>query len=288
MTTLEEIRCSADRLTTLRPAYREVLDFYTRVYIAQEKSRPVISLSSLHMDAQRLTSRREHQLPLAVPSEFQIDLPAAAALFRTICNLSLQWVPHLEKNIRTLIAALDQQQIDLEVLYAAMLTDKERLLEDMASTLALAKAHLVTLAYLSMAPGIVAYSQQLSAYLEPKLQWCQGCCPICGNSPDLAVLEEAGRQQVRCGFCSHTWSVKRLGCLFCDSRDSELQHYLFAEEEPEYRVNFYDCCRGYIKVVDLRQMERPFFPNLERTATWHLDLQARGKGYHNYGWTISV
>ncbi|MCP4023885.1 MAG: formate dehydrogenase accessory protein FdhE, partial [Desulfobacteraceae bacterium] len=36
---------------------------------------------------------------------------------------------------------------------------------------------------------------------------------------------------------------------------------------------------NYIKIVDLRQLERAFYPKLELITTLHLDMKAREKGY---------
>jgi len=72
-----------------------------------------------------------------------------------------------------------------------------------------------------------------------------------------------------------------MGCVFCENSDAELQNYFYSEEEKEYRVNLCDHCHSYIKMVDLRQMDRAFHPNLELVSTLHLDMKAREKGYVN-------
>ncbi|MCP4718541.1 MAG: formate dehydrogenase accessory protein FdhE, partial [Desulfobacteraceae bacterium] len=71
------------------------------------------------------------------------------------------------------------------------------------------------------------------------------------------------------------------GCVFCDSTDKEDQHYFFSNEEKEYRVYMCDNCHNYIKLVDLRQLDRAFFPKLEQITTLHLDYKAQEQGYTN-------
>ena len=70
-----------------------------------------------------------------------------------------------------------------------------------------------------------------------------------------------------------------MGCLFCDTRDPDLQQYFFSSEEKEYRVDVCDACRKYLKGVDVRHLDRPFFPKIELAATMHLDIKAREAGY---------
>jgi len=72
-----------------------------------------------------------------------------------------------------------------------------------------------------------------------------------------------------------------MGCVYCGNEDVGQQHYFFSDEEKEYRVNLCDSCHSYIKMVDLRQMNRIFYPGLEFVSTLHLDMQAREKGYRN-------
>jgi len=99
----------------------------------------------------------------------------------------------------------------------------------------------------------------------------------------MAFLDKDGKRHLKCCFCSHEWLVKRMGCVFCENNDKDYQHYFFNNEEKEYRVNLCDNCHNYIKMVDLRQIERAFYPKLEQIATLHLDMQAKEKGYANAG-----
>ena len=70
-----------------------------------------------------------------------------------------------------------------------------------------------------------------------------------------------------------------MGCVFCGNRDPALQHYFFKQEEKEYRVDLCDHCRRYLKLVDLRELTRDFYPRLEQVCSLHLDMEAREKGY---------
>jgi len=70
-----------------------------------------------------------------------------------------------------------------------------------------------------------------------------------------------------------------MGCVFCDSMEKDDQHYFFSSEEKEYRVYMCDNCHNYLKLVDLRELDRSFFPKLEQISTLHLDYKAQEKGY---------
>nr|NJM00882.1 formate dehydrogenase accessory protein FdhE [Desulfobacula sp.] len=283
MKTLDQLQQTARTITNLRPAYREILDFYKEVFRVQEESLKDIQLPPIMIEPGLLKIKQKNELPLIDPSEFLIDLKAAARTFADICGLAQALAPGLSANARFLEKALSRTAFDLEALFCALLNRHEKAVQDISRLLDVPAAELSLFGYLSMAPSIRACREQLEIYLAgmPELQ--KGYCPVCGNPPDLGFLDQDGGQHLHCSFCSHEWKSGRMGCVFCKNNSKDMQHYFFNEEEKEYRVRLCDHCHRFIKLVDLRQMDREFFPDLERIATLHLDMQAREKGYINEG-----
>ncbi|MBF0234407.1 MAG: formate dehydrogenase accessory protein FdhE, partial [Desulfamplus sp.] len=117
--------------------------------------------------------------------------------------------------------------------------------------------------------------------------WKKGYCPICGNLPQMAFLNQDGEKYLICGFCQHQWKTSRMGCALCQNKEKEKQHYFYNEEEKEYRVDLCDSCGKYIKLIDLRELTRDFYPQLELLCTLHLDIQATEQGYASVLQTIS-
>jgi FdhE protein len=204
-------------------------------------------------------------------------------LFDTICDLAVKFAPELASSAHTLKTILPSSSVDLEALFSAILDNKDATLQDLAGRLNVPERDLVFLGYAGIAPSIQVCAEQLVPCLTIMPELRKGYCPICGNHPDLAFLDTDGKRHLKCCFCAHEWETKRMGCIFCENNDPELQHYFFTDEEKEYRVNLCDHCHQYIKVVDLRQMDRAFYPRLEQIATLHLDMKAREKGYTDPG-----
>ncbi|THB81467.1 MAG: formate dehydrogenase accessory protein FdhE [Desulfobacteraceae bacterium] len=279
MNRIEEMAKAADIIKKLRPSYDAILDFYSRVFQAQALSREALNVPAVEIDKDLLSIKKKNELPLIDPSEFKIDVDSAVKLFKVICDLAVDWAPHLAEDARAMKAALEEDLLEADVLYSALLNSQSGTIEVMARHIEVSQDHLGMFAYLSMAPSLEACAEQLSGYLEHMTELKKGYCPICGNHPDIAFLEEEGKRYLNCGFCGHSWHVNRLGCVFCDNTDKDQLQYFFSEEEKEYRVNLCDHCQNYIKVVDTRQMVRAFFPRLEMVSTLHLDMQAREKGY---------
>mgnify|MGYP000188636448 CR=1 FL=1 len=287
MNTMDQIKQTADVIKKIRPVYQPILDFYSQVFLAQEASRAQVELSSIIISPDLLAMKRDSQLPLIDPSEFLIDVKETGVLFSKLCDLAHDLAPELSEGAKVLKKALQEDKFELETVIIAILNNQDGVLEQQAEKSGGQISELIFFAYSSMIPSIKTCSEQLETYLIPLAEMKKGYCPICGNQPDMALFDEDGKRHLKCSFCSHQWAVGRMGCVFCENNDKDQQLYFFSNEEEEYRVNLCDHCHQYIKVVDLRKMDRPFFPGLEMVSSLHLDIKAREKGYTNASSSVS-
>ncbi|MCF6246029.1 MAG: formate dehydrogenase accessory protein FdhE [Desulfobacula sp.] len=279
MSTIEQLKKSADLIKKNRPSYRDLLGFYAQVFEAQEQSRQEIILSYVVIEDDLLILKKGSDMPLIEIAQFQVDNASAAKLMGTLCDLALSLETDMSKDARHIKGAIKKGVFDPEQLFPAILENRESALKTLAKKINIQVPKLILFGYLSMAPSIAACARQLALYLEKDALYNHGYCPICGSQPDLAFLDEDGKRYLKCCFCSHQWSIKRMGCSFCGNFDPDKQHYFYSDDEKEYRVNLCDSCGNYIKVVDLRQINRYFYPGLELISTLHLDLKAKEKGY---------
>ena len=279
MNPVEQLRNSADLIQKNRPSYKDILDFYARVFEEQEKSRSDLVLEPVVIEQALLDLKKESDMPLITPSQFKVDTDHAVKLLITICGLAREYAPNLSGDAEKIQQAVTSGDLDPNLLFSAILENLESVLADISAALTVPVPHLVLFGYHSMAPCITACARQLAPYLDETEKHSHGYCPICSSKPDLAVLDEKGRRHLKCSFCAHQWLTKRMGCAFCDTTDPDKQQYFFTNDEKEYRVNLCDHCKNYIKVVDLRQMNRYFHPGLELISTLHLDMAAKEQGY---------
>ncbi|EMS80652.1 formate dehydrogenase accessory protein FdhE [Desulfotignum phosphitoxidans] len=261
-----------------RPAYTDILNFYVQVFQAQEENRQQILMDPISMYPSLVEKKIRHDKPLINPNDFVIDQNAAVQLMTTLCDIAQNQHNALSQAAVALQAAITDLRIDPGQVFDALLNSDGERLSSVSETIGISLEHLIMFSYLSMAPGVEVCAEQLSGYLENPSH-AKGYCPICGNLPDLFFLDDNGKRHLKCSFCSHSWQVDRMGCLFCDSKDPELHPYFFSPEEKEYRVDVCDACRKYIKGVDTRHLDRPFVPKIELVATLHLDIKAKEAGY---------
>ena len=282
MNTTTQMKQTADQIKKIRPNYQPVVDFYSRIFLAQERMKTQIQVDPIVIDDSLLSLKKKDQMPLVDQSEFRVDPETAKQLMVELCDIAISHAPDLVESARTLRAAAAESVLDMETFIWAILNDQDSELNLMADRLGIPAAHLAMFGYLCMAPAIEINRDQLTVYLESFGESKQGYCPVCGNAPELAFLDQDGKRHLQCCFCHHQWEIRRMGCVFCNNNDEGRQHYFYSEEEKEYRVYLCDSCQKYIKVVDLRQMERTFISGLEMVCTLHLDMTAREKGYQSH------
>lgn len=260
-----------------KPMYAEILDFYGRVFDAQEDCKGRIRLTSISEEQLSLKSRQES--PLMDLDGFVYDEKESVHLFMTICDLAGESNPKLSASAKVILNAVKGPLKPVE-LFSGLLKGNEVLFEHIAQELEIEKQVLGYITYNSLNPSLCLCADQLSAYLNNRSEpWLQGYCPICGSGPILSILENDGGRKLVCSFCWHLWSAKRIYCPFCDSSQDRDLHYFYSEEEKGARVDLCDRCKKYIKTLDTRKMDRLIYPPLEDISNLHLDIRAREMGF---------
>ncbi|MBN1930976.1 MAG: formate dehydrogenase accessory protein FdhE [Desulfobacterales bacterium] len=276
--TSDQIKKAAATLKGLRPVYKELIDFYEKIFVMQEDSKRQLHINPIKITAEMIAVKVKDNFPLINLSDFTIDSQAAGRLFQKICNISQQSDGILAVSAGILIKAVTNEKIDLDSVFKSLLGGDEGFFEKIASEFEIDKKALAFITYNSINPSVNLCSQQLSTYLDPNHKWEKGYCPVCGSLPGLSIFEGEGERFFICSFCRHKWSTRRLYCPFCDNKDTKTLNYFYSEAEPEYRVDVCESCKKYIKTVDTRKLDRIIYPPLEQVATLHFDIKAEEMG----------
>jgi len=270
------IRQAASALKKLRPAYTAILDFYEQIFVIQKEAESELKIDTA---ALKITYQKP-DFPLIRVSDFIIDTEASELLFKKICEIARQTNASVSGTAEIMLSAVETEKIHLKPLFSALLNE-EPVFEKTARECDIDKAILVFVIYQSIQPSLSRTAEYLSAdTAEKEAGYEKGCCPVCGSLPALSTLEgEGGRRFLFCSFCRHKWPTRRIACPFCENRNTEKLHYLYSEEEKEYRTDVCESCGKYIKTVDLRKTGRIFYAPLEQIATLHLDMKAKEAGF---------
>jgi FdhE protein len=265
-----------------RPSsYAPLLDFYGKMFSLQEEALFKVDVPAIDLETGLLAAKARSYFPLISVGDFKFDPGVSRDLCIRICQLSDSAEDGLRAAARRFKAAIDKDALQLEDLFAGLLTENSEMLNLAAGKMNMEAPSLVFLCYHSIRPSIVRCASQLQGFLDPHAEWPKGYCPICGSPPGLSVLDDAGKRAMACGFCWHQWRVNRGQCLFCENQDRKSQHYFYSEAEKEYRVETCDACKTYLKTIDMRLVDRPLYLPLEQVATLHLDIKAQELGFES-------
>ena len=271
-----KLRERIQRIKKKRPGYGEILDFYQNIKEAQDKLKASLRIAPIKLRREWKELLTEEGFSLIQKEDFPLDIQSSVKLLETLCQIGKNANPHMAEQVRKIGEALGNKKIDLNKLLKKGVKEQE--IDRMADELGLDKKVFSFLIQSSIKPSIEAGMEQLRSELDPET-WLKGHCPVCGSLPSLSLLkEEVGKRYLLCSFCGYQWRIDRMFCPFCNNKDQESLHYLFAEGEEAYRIDLCEKCHQYIKTIDYRKLEEQDIV-LEDLATLHLDILAAQKGY---------
>lgn len=276
--TVDHIQKAVAAVKAERPAYKELLEFYEKVFLAREKAKEQIQLTSIQIPDKLLAIKREEGFPLIDKAAFAVDVKASEGLLRELCRVAVETNEVLAEAGKKLVDALDKGTLQTSTLFAKIVTEDSQGLQEVAQELGVDENILAFFCHNSVGPSLSLCAEQLRAYLDDGVSWKKGYCPVCGSPPLLSILRDEGNRFLVCSFCGHEWHTRRIYCPFCNNQDHTKLHYFFGEGEKNYRVDVCDVCRKYLKTIDTRELKHPLYPLLEQVSTLHLDLLAREQG----------
>ena len=273
--TSDQVKQAAAALKKLRPTYLDLLDYYQQIFAAQEDSTSRLKIEPIQISAEILAVKKNEKFPLINISEFEVDENAAASLLKKICQIAEVANKEMAAAARAIRKAIASEALDPGAVFSHLLKADDTFFDKVESELNIKKKTLLLFAYNSLKPSLTHCALQLSSYLDEDDVWEKGYCPICGSTPAFSMFEDEGQRFLLCSFCWHRWSAPRIYCPFCDNKDSKTLHYLYSDQEKDYRIDVCDSCKTYIKAVDTRKADRIIYPPLEFVATLHLDIKAQ-------------
>jgi len=208
---------------------------------------------------------------------FPVDLEQAGGLFRRLAEALTELGGPAAQGASLVLgegAPLREQAL------RAHLDANDAFFTEFAARTPQAPRTLAFLAQSGLAPFVTAQAEALSLLLPQDRTWEQGSCPVCGSLAFHSAL--VGKEGVRhnsCGFCRATYRTFRLQCPYCHERDAAKLRFFTADEEPGFRVDTCETCKGYIKTTDFREMDRPSLPVLDDLESLTLDLLAVRQGF---------
>jgi len=110
--------------------------------------------------------------------------------------------------------------------------------------------------------------------------WEKGYCPVCGEFPSIALIEEeGGKRFLHCSSCGQDWRFTRVVCPYCEKEASKEMDYFYVENKTQESAFVCDQCKKYL--VTLYRAGRLHARDMDISAISlvHLDMIMQEKGY---------
>lgn len=188
-----------------------------------------------------------------------------------------------QEEINALLESDEFKDNNVQIFVENLIHHQEESLSNLASKTGLDKESLFSLFRIILIPFYEKNAEPFRDKID-ETQWYRGFCPICGALPLMGKLrQEDGKRILICSLCRTEWTFPRLQCPFCHNADQKHLRYFYIEEEPTYRVNICEVCKGYIKTVDEKILGREAVLLVEDIVTFQLDILAEEEGYTKSG-----
>jgi FdhE protein len=110
--------------------------------------------------------------------------------------------------------------------------------------------------------------------------WEKGYCPICGEFPSIALIEEeGGKRFLHCSSCGQDWRFTRVVCPYCEKEAPKEMDYYYVENKTQESAFICDQCKKYL--VTLYRAGRLHVRDMDISAIAlvHIDMIMQDKGY---------
>jgi len=111
-------------------------------------------------------------------------------------------------------------------------------------------------------------------------EWERGYCPVCGEFPSIALIEEeGGKRFLHCSSCGQDWRFTRVVCPYCEKEAQKEMDYFYVENKTQESAFVCDQCNKYL--VTLYRAGRLHARDMDISAISlvHLDMIMQEKGY---------
>lgn len=110
--------------------------------------------------------------------------------------------------------------------------------------------------------------------------WEKGYCPVCGDFPSIALIEEeGGKRFLHCSSCGCDWRYTRVICPYCEHKTPQEMDYYYIENKTQESAFICDKCKKYLVTLYRAGHLLARDMDVSAIALVHLDMIMQDKGY---------
>jgi FdhE protein len=272
----------SDSLIGSKKFYETYLEFHEKIFTTHVKCMHhlVAVLPFEKLNQIDITARLTENKPILNEDNLIIEEEDLEYIFDFIFPTFKKYFHRGKEQILRLEELNDKRKISLGKLIVAQVIGDENPFK------AISKKYDIPASLLEKVVEFVSspYLELCSEFFNKKLakyKWKQSFCPICGNIPTMAMVNEnKSKRDLWCRFCDTTWSFHEMVCPFCQNNDISTQNIVFLSDKKPVRIDSCNKCNNYIKTInEILLQQRPNF-SVKNVETIYLDLLARNLGYN--------
>lgn len=258
-----------------KPAYRNLLDFYEKIFIAKEEFFQSLKTFPIVFDKPGIQVKFKAGIPVLDKDAIELDSEALEKFFHTLLKISCEKNPDTAGKLNTFIKKgnLDVGK-NIKTMWRGEISSQMWKREELGDP---------TLLFFLLTESLKPFYEYLAENLRAVIDvtpWEKGYCPICGKPPSIAAIPEGKESKhLFCVFCGTEWPFSLVMCPFCENKEEEGITYFYVAHEKQYRIEVCKACQKYLKAVDIGFIGTPVPLDVENIATLHLDILAQREGY---------
>jgi len=188
-------------------------------------------------------------------------------------------MPKLRDDLNRLSNLISQGKLCLADCWAVNTNHENKSMSDWGKKLKVSPSSVSFIINLVSRVILEARTKEIAANLGEH-DWGKGYCPICGDFPSIALIEETeGKRFLHCSSCGHDWRFTRVVCPYCENEAQSGMDYFYVENKTQESAFVCEKCRKYL--ITLNRAGTLFSRDMDISAISliHLDMIMQDKGY---------
>jgi FdhE protein len=273
-----EIKNIINRALEQNPENKEVIKAFAPIIINQRQLAEQPFLKKLDYS---LIDKEKLRAGVPVSSQISLFLPDDS-LKEIALSLALavkEGMPKLAENIDKISALIQEDKINPSDYFKPVAKEENKTADGWVNDLKISPSNASFLMSLVSRVVLERRAKEITAALGEYL-WEKGYCPICGEFPSIALIEEeGGKRFLHCSSCGHDWRFTRISCPYCEKETRKDMEYFYVENKTQESAFVCDECKKYL--VTLYRAGHLFARDMDVSAISliHMDIIMQGKGY---------
>jgi len=273
-----EMKNIIERALEQNPQSSEIIKAFSPVIIRQRQ------LTEQHF-ANKLDCSRidKEKLKAGVPVIRQIELflpdDSLKEIALSIASAVKEGLPQLTENMDLISDMIQEGKIDPLDYFKSSQDGQNKAADGWSKNLHISPSNASFLMNLVARVALERRAKEITVALGA-FDWEKGYCPICGEFPSIALIEEEGAKRfLHCSSCGQDWRFTRVVCPYCEKENVQGMEYFYVENKTQEAAFVCDQCKKYL--VTLYRAGKVFARDMDISALSliHMDIIMQGRGY---------